>query len=413
MPCRSAKVRSRATSAALRASFAGQKWSTTHATRAGSNTPLAPIFSNSWIETAPETSLSITRSIRAKANAPGVRSSTPCAARIFADSVIGPSIPSLRSWEVQRTSWTRRGAPREDAGTCVCTSSSWGLGSWGRRSRCGSPRTARGSTLLDAGEPGAGTSSTSFAWIGASAAALRDYRALNVAGVAAYARLEAELGPRPWLRRTGSLVWHTDPERCAELASQVAALADMGYAAALLDPEQALALEPSLRLAPGVEHVAFHADEGHADGRRMAAELAARAVDAGAELRTGAEVTGVDDGAVTLATGERLVADAVVLCAGRWTGCALRRGDARRGRARRAAHRAARDDRGRARPGRPGRRRRRRDDPPRRRRRAAPARRRAGPARPPRRRPGVRRGRGGAGARRRAGSTSWSRRRWA
>ena len=85
-------------------------------------------------------------------------------------------------------------------------------------------------TLLDAGEPGAGTSSTSFAWIGASAAALRDYRALNVAGVAAYARMEAQLGPRPWLRRTGSLVWHTDPERGAELAAEVAALADMGYA---------------------------------------------------------------------------------------------------------------------------------------------------------------------------------------
>jgi D-hydroxyproline dehydrogenase subunit beta len=175
-------------------------------------------------------------------------------------------------------------------------------------------------TLLDAGEPGAGTSSTSFAWIGASAAALRDYRALNVAGVAAYARMEAQLGPRPWLRRTGSLVWHTDPERGAELAAEVAALADMGYASTLLDPEQALALEPSLRLAPEVEHVAFHADEGHADGRRMAAELAARAADAGAELRTGAEVSGVDDGTVALATGERLSADAVVLCAGRWTG---------------------------------------------------------------------------------------------
>jgi glycine/D-amino acid oxidase-like deaminating enzyme len=180
----------------------------------------------------------------------------------------------------------------------------------------GAPRV----TLLDAGEPGAGTSSTSFAWIGASAAALRDYRALNVAGVAAYARLEAELGPRPWLRRTGSLVWHTDPDRGAELASLVTELADTGYAATLLDPEEAMALEPALRLPPGVEHVAFHADEGHADGRRMAAELAARAVDAGAELRAGTEVTGVDDGAVALATGERLAADAVVLCTGRWTG---------------------------------------------------------------------------------------------
>ncbi len=177
-------------------------------------------------------------------------------------------------------------------------------------------------TLLDAREPGAGTSSTSFAWIGASAAALRDYRALNVAGVAAYARMEAELGPRPWLRRTGSLVWHTDPERSADLASQVAALADMGYAATLLAPEQALALEPSLRLPAQVEQVAFHADEGHADGRGMAAELAARAADAGAGLRTGVEVTGIDPeaGALALAMGERLVADTVVLCAGRWTG---------------------------------------------------------------------------------------------
>ncbi len=176
--------------------------------------------------------------------------------------------------------------------------------------------------VVDAGEPAARTSSTSFAWIGASAAALRDYRALNVAGVAAYARMEAELGPRRWLRRTGSLVWHTDRERNADVASEVAALAESGYAAALLAPEQALALEPSLRLAPGVEHVAFHADEGHADGQRMAAELAARAADAGADLRAGLQVTGIDPaaGTVALATGERLVADGVVLCTGRWTG---------------------------------------------------------------------------------------------
>jgi glycine/D-amino acid oxidase-like deaminating enzyme len=176
-------------------------------------------------------------------------------------------------------------------------------------------------TVVDAREPGDGTSSTSFAWIGASAAALRDYRALNVAGVEAWARLEDELGPRPWLRRTGSLVWHTDPDRAAELVAEVTALADAGYAATLLEPGRALALEPSLRLGPGVEHVAFHADEGFADGRRMAAELTARAVDAGAHLRTGTEVTAVDPDAtaVILATGERLAADAVVLCTGRWT----------------------------------------------------------------------------------------------
>jgi glycine/D-amino acid oxidase-like deaminating enzyme len=175
--------------------------------------------------------------------------------------------------------------------------------------------------VVDRGEPGSGTTSTSFAWIGASAAALRDYRALNVAGVEAWARLQADLGPRSWLHRTGSLVWHTDTKRAAELAAGVGALQDAGYAATLLEPDRAVALEPSLRLPPSVEHVAFHADEGHVDGRRMAAELIARAADAGAELRTGVEVTAVepDAPAAVLATGEPLTADAVVLCTGRWT----------------------------------------------------------------------------------------------
>jgi glycine/D-amino acid oxidase-like deaminating enzyme len=172
--------------------------------------------------------------------------------------------------------------------------------------------------------PGKGTSATSFAWIGASSPGLRGYFDLNEAGVAAYRRLRAELGPRPWYHSAGSLVLHTDAEASGAIAANVAELRERGYSATLLTPAQALALEPALLIAPGVEHVAFHPDEGHADGAELAADLLALAQDAGAELRYGAEVAGIDEGAasaaVTLAGGERIDADAVVLCAGRHTG---------------------------------------------------------------------------------------------
>jgi glycine/D-amino acid oxidase-like deaminating enzyme len=179
-------------------------------------------------------------------------------------------------------------------------------------------------TIVEADAPGRGTSATTFAWIGASARALRGYYDLNVAGVAAYRRLRAELGDRPWYHSAGSLVWHADPAQAADIAANVGELRELGYSATLLTPERALALEPGLGIAPEVEHVAFFPDEGHADAADMAADLAALAVDAGAVLHTGAEVVAIDEDAraagVVLADGERLTADRVVLCGGRHTG---------------------------------------------------------------------------------------------
>ena len=153
-------------------------------------------------------------------------------------------------------------------------------------------------TLLDAREPGAGTSSTSFAWIGRARPRWRLPRAqrggrrrVRAPGGGARSRGRGRAAPdrscgtpNPIAARSSPTWWpnwrtRATPPRC-------------------WIPSRRWRSRPALRLAPGVEHVAFHADEGHADGRRMAAELAARAVDAGAEPRTGAEVTGVDDGAV-------------------------------------------------------------------------------------------------------------------
>lgn len=179
-------------------------------------------------------------------------------------------------------------------------------------------------TVVEANGPGTGTSSTSFAWIGASSLGLREYFDLNEAGVAAYRRLRAELGPRPWYHSAGSLVFHTEPAAAAAIAENVGDLRELGYSASLLTPARALALEPALRIAPQVEHVAFYPDEGYADGRELAADMIRLAQDEGAELRCDAEVVAIDEddsgATVALATGDRIEADAVVICAGRHTG---------------------------------------------------------------------------------------------
>jgi len=178
-------------------------------------------------------------------------------------------------------------------------------------------------TVLDAEGPCAGTSSTSFAWVGASALGLWDYFEINVAGTAAYRRLQAELGPLPWHVANGSLVWYSDGGAQETLLARVAELRDAGYPAALLTPARVRELEPALKLADTVEQVAFYSDEGYVLARAMVADILLLAEQRGVTTRFGARVTGLEPDAsrpaVVLADGERIEADAVVLCGGRWT----------------------------------------------------------------------------------------------
>jgi glycine/D-amino acid oxidase-like deaminating enzyme len=113
------------------------------------------------------------------------------------------------------------------------------------------------------------------------------------------------------LREKGALVLYEDngaAEHAARLGSDAEHVAD---------PQ---ALEPAL--APGLEGVLVPGDL-QVDPRATAKALAA-----GVPTRTGAKVVGITPGqGVTLVTGERIAADAVVLAAGPWSGpLALRAG---------------------------------------------------------------------------------------
>src|SRR5262249_62130928 len=73
-------------------------------------------------------------------------------------------------------------------------------------------------TVLDAGGPGGGTSSASFAWTNSFNKTPRDYHDLNVASMEEHAALAKELGGGAWLHQDGGLAWEDGPEGVARLA---------------------------------------------------------------------------------------------------------------------------------------------------------------------------------------------------
>src|SRR4051794_17021253 len=84
--------------------------------------------------------------------------------------------------------------------------------------------------LVDAGEPGAGTTAASLAWVNASSK-VHDwtYFDLSYAGLREHERLAGELADAAWWNQTGHLRWDLRGER--ELTALVEKLRARGYPA--------------------------------------------------------------------------------------------------------------------------------------------------------------------------------------
>jgi glycine/D-amino acid oxidase-like deaminating enzyme len=180
-------------------------------------------------------------------------------------------------------------------------------------------------TLVDAAAPGDGTTANTFAWVGASPVGLRDYFEINVDGMAAHRRLALELGRDDYFVQTGCLTWSTDPAGQNRTMERVRDLAAGRYSAAEVTPAWVNAtLEPDLQFADEVEVVAWYPDEGFILTKPFVSAVLEAARRAGATLRIGCRVTelALSGGAVcgvVLEDGERLEANVVVSCVGRWT----------------------------------------------------------------------------------------------
>ncbi|MCM3920937.1 FAD-binding oxidoreductase [Frankia sp. AiPs1] len=176
--------------------------------------------------------------------------------------------------------------------------------------------------LVDAGAPAGGTSGSTFSWTNASTKHPRSYHDLGVAGMAAHRGLAAEVPGGDWYHEGGNLQWAAGADEREKLRRKVADVLDYGYEARWLSRAEALELEPDLDPAelPADEIVHFPR-EGWIEPARLIDHLLSGAFSRGAVLVPddaviGLEVVGAVVCAVRLASGRRLVADAVVNCAG-------------------------------------------------------------------------------------------------
>ena len=174
-------------------------------------------------------------------------------------------------------------------------------------------------TLIDAGEPGMGATSRSFAWINSFGKEPRPYGALNRRSLDTWDRfarlLDADLG----LRWGGQLTWAATDEDAEVVAHNVARLQSWGYVARMIDEAEMLRLEPGLR--PGLVRAATFSDnDGHVQATRVAQTCASRVQQMGGTVMSGSAVTGLvlHAGRVTAIqlAGGSVPCDAVVLAAG-------------------------------------------------------------------------------------------------
>ncbi len=184
-------------------------------------------------------------------------------------------------------------------------------------------------TLLEADQPGRGTSRWSFAWVNSNDKGPRPYHDLNHAGIRAWAELAPGLDGAAWYRPAGHLELAADGP---ELAARVHRLTQWGYPARLVSAAEAAGIEPAL-LPPGPgASAAWFPAEAYLLTEPLIERLVTSAKAHGATVLTGdrGRVTGLDPGdagtpgpgapgRVRTAAGQVLAADEIVCCAGRWT----------------------------------------------------------------------------------------------
>jgi len=184
--------------------------------------------------------------------------------------------------------------------------------------------------IVEARRPGAGSSGVAAGMLAPVTEADFGERELirsNVEAAACYpgfvAELEAETGMHTGYRPCGTLSVATDRDELELLDRMHALQRELGLNAERLTARDARVLEPGL--APGITGAIHAPDDHQVSPRALLAALEAAFTAAGGELRCGEDVASLNvegDSAtgVTLASGERVAAGAVVIAAGSWSG---------------------------------------------------------------------------------------------
>jgi glycine/D-amino acid oxidase-like deaminating enzyme len=174
-------------------------------------------------------------------------------------------------------------------------------------------------TLLDAGEPGMGASSHSFAWINAFGKEPRHYNELNRRSLDTWDRYARLLNADVGLKWGGQLTWTSTDEEAEWLKENVSKLQSWGYIARLIDEQELTRLEPGLRPGP-VSAAAISENDGHVLGTRAAQVASRRVKELGGTVRPNSPAIGLEASGKGIASVQvesvNIECDAVVLAAG-------------------------------------------------------------------------------------------------
>ena len=174
-------------------------------------------------------------------------------------------------------------------------------------------------TLLDAGEPGMGASSHSFAWINAFGKEPRHYNELNRRSLDTWDRYARLLNADVGLRWGGQLTWTASEQDADWLRGNVAKLQSWGYIARMIDETELTRLEPGLR--PGtVSAAAISENDGHVLGTKAAQVATGRVRELGGTVKPDSPAIGLETRGNEVVSvqvkSESIDCDAVVLAAG-------------------------------------------------------------------------------------------------
>ncbi|HLK20843.1 MAG TPA: FAD-dependent oxidoreductase [Bryobacteraceae bacterium] len=173
-------------------------------------------------------------------------------------------------------------------------------------------------TILDAAEPGAGATGKSLGWINATFSKRpRAYFDLNQSGIAAWHRLQAELGGEPCVQWGGSVCWLPPGPEADELRSNVRNHQKWGYPLQSISDTRQLLPEVS---AGEIGAGCFSESEGAVDPLEALTVLLAHARRLGADIRFRCQATGIRTGSGRVQSVETtdgsIEADAFVLACG-------------------------------------------------------------------------------------------------
>jgi glycine/D-amino acid oxidase-like deaminating enzyme len=145
-------------------------------------------------------------------------------------------------------------------------------------------------TLVDAAEPGQGTSRVSFAWLNAYGKTPYHYHDFNRRSLDMWERFARRVGGRIDLTWGGELRWSVTEAGAADLAARAKTLQTWGYPTRIIDAQEVRALEPDLQVE-SMTAASYTSIDGHVDTGQVVQACIAAAGERGAEIRTQALVT--------------------------------------------------------------------------------------------------------------------------